>query len=507
MARCQSDIREAPDVNFFNKKNSTSNLGSLSNEPTGGRPVVEGWRKNDRNNEMNRCSSGSDRQPSYLYAITGTNSLYRDDAYVSYRQAMDDAYGSGGRAGSLSSSIDVSVNKTGRNECQSEESSSGSSPIMQNNARTKSVRFSNRVLGVLPGGRVESFRMSGESGRMGQENDSRYRILPHASYEQNPRMPYPSVNSNSGTQINNLRPSTGSSGSVIKPPPAGHVPVAAFIGESTGPSVAGKQSPGRGLLNTDWLGKIAEEEEAGGEQYISARKVENVLLSQGMRGRRCGTRSNDNRFMSSQSTIACNTIIPAQSSSVHSGNVGKMVRSYGTNSQGSQVLSDSLENVSLGSHKDSGYRSGDSNADQNSSSSVPSSPSLDSGEFLPARNFQLLVKVEKQDCFEEGSGVSSSLDSLSSCASSQGSGVPRRQRVQTLNTIHEVSSGKCVNATSMLNSEYKQKETQPGNFQVSGEKCFALFTIRVQILTRICFNSMVCTHTHTQFAITSLSLK
>lgn len=477
LTRCQSDTCQSPDFNFLHKTHSTSTLGSLSSEPTGGRQVVERRRRYDSKTDMNHGSSSSDRQPSYLYAITGTNSLFRDEAYVSYRQAIDDAYG---RAGSVSSSMDLSVNKTGRNECQTEENSGDSSPVIQNNAKPKSVRFSNRVLGVLPGGRVESFRMSGETGRMGMANDSRYRILPHASYEQSPRMPYPGVNSNSNTQINNPRPSTSSSGPMIKPPPAAYVPVAAFEGESTGTYIAGKQSSGRGSSNADWLGRIAEEEESGSEQYISAKKVQNVLLSQGMKGRRCGPRTNDSRFAGSQNTLTRNSsgihkvIAPAQNASIHSssGNVAKIVQSNGTNQRG-QVLSDSLENVSLGSHKDSGYRSGDSNADQTSSSSVPSSPSLDSGEFLPARNFQLIardaMKVEKQDCSEEGSGFSSSLESLSSYASSQGSGIPRRQRAQVLNTIHEVtgSTGNCVNAASMLNSEYKHKEIQQGNFQVS----------------------------------------
>lgn len=446
--------------------------------------MAERWRKYDSNNEMDHGSSSSNRQPSYLYAITGTNSLYRDEAYVSYRQAIDAAYGSHGRADRLSSSIDLSVNKTGRNECQPEENSSAENRIVQNNAKPKSVRFSNRVLGVLPGGRVESFRMSGDNGRMGMADDSRYRIQPPASYEQSPRMIYPTVNSSNGAQINNLRPSNSSSGPVTKPPPAAYVPVTAFEGESTG--TYGKQSSGRGLLNADWLGRIAEEDEAGNEQYISAKKVQNVLLSQGMKGRRCVTRNtNNNGFMGSQNTIIQNssgahrTTAPTKNTSVHSSscNAAKTVQSCGTNPQG-QVLGDSLENVSLGSHKDSGYRSGDSNVDQTSSNSVPSSPSLDSGEFLPARNFQLIardvMKVEKQDCSEEGSGFSSSLEILSSCASSHGGGIPRRQRAQTLNTIHEASTGNCINAASMLNSEYKYKEVQQGNFQVSGEKCFML---------------------------------
>lgn len=360
------------------------------------------------------------RQPSYLYAITGPKSFYDNDAFSSYVAALESASAERTRTRSSYDSVDQQ----------------GTS--LRHNVPMKSVtnqHLANPV-GVGDNGRVRSNgncnTLPYKSSRI-HNNSERLDLYQGYSHQNSP----------CGLADDGWGISRPGSAPCIRPPPP--LPM---VKSSAGDFKRETRVVGYngGKLGRYVVGRTVEKDDGLAEnQYISATKVQNVLMSQGLRTRRCWVQGADGRV-----------------SKVQGNNPNPSVRCVGQSTvlqrQIAGCETNSVENVSVESHKDSGYRSGESNDDDRGSpNSVLSSPSIDSGEFLPARNAQAIaqnfLRSGRREDQPDVSGLAVSLDNLRSVSS--GVACRRQRKAPLMSTIQEIDC--YANKDSSLSGNERSK--------------------------------------------------
>lgn len=358
---------------------------------------------------LDSTSTDHVRQPSYLYAITGPKSFYDNEAFSSYVAALESASPERTRTRSCYDSVEQQGTSLRRNAAMK--------PAATNQHLTNSV-------GLGDHGRVRSNANCNTLPYKSRQHDNSERSGLYQSYSHQ--------NSPCGLADDGWFSRPGSAPCVRPPPP----PPPPMVKSSASDFQRETHAVGYngGKFGRCVVGRTVENDDGLHEnQYISATKVQNVLMSQGLRTRRCWVQGADggrgvSRAQNGNPSVRC--VVVGQGAALQ-----RQVTA-------GCCESNSVENVSVESHKDSGYRSGESNEDRGSPSSVLSSPSIDSGEFLPARNAQAIAQNFLRSGREDQpdvSGLTMSLDNLRSGGSSGVACRRQRKAPPIMNTIQEIN--------------------------------------------------------------------
>lgn len=384
------------------------------------------------------------RQPSYLFAVDGDDSFYKDETYCSYLRAMnscvltsDNQHNMEGRGKPKTQYFNEGIKKSyDREKSQAVE-----------RFKDKSVKFSNQVVGFSATGTAESFHMSDDfSGdctteKVMETQRNITRTFPYVGCKKSGDLIYTEMLSHNyepydrQSQIARENCFQGKSQNLVtrQDIPARQEDKPSFM------AVEKYGVKSEEILN--WLERSKDCDSSTNGPYINTKTVQYVLSGQGMKAKHNNKTTPSETLKTNVKTLN------------HSMDGIVSLRRVGVN-MGKGPLDDNLENDSLGSRMESGYRSCDSSGDHNSKNSVPSSPSLESGEFMLSRNVRLIARTAgSHDGFESELGsFSSSAESLSSCSSSQESGAMSRwQKSKTMETIPE-------NLNIFHFCEYQKKE-------------------------------------------------
>lgn len=366
---------------------------------------------------LDNTSKDHVRQPSYLYAITGPKSFYDNEAFSSYVAALESA---------------SSEERTRTRSSYDSVEQQGTS--LWHNAPMKSAATNQHLTNSVGLGDHGRVRSNGNCNTLPYKSRSRDNSERSGLYQS-----YSHQNSPCGLVGDGWISRPGSAPCIRPPPPMVKSSASDFQRET---HAVGYNS---GKLGRCAVGRTVEKDDGLAEnQYISATKVQSVLTSQGLRTRRCWVQGADGRV--------------ASRAAQNAGNPPSVRCVVGQSAIIAGCESNSVENVSVESHKDSGYRSGESNEDRGSPSSVLSSPSVDSGEFLPARNAQAIAQDflrsgrRGEDRPDDVSGLTVSLDSLRSGPSS-GVACRRQRKAPVMGTIQEIDCYSNKDSVSLPGNE------------------------------------------------------